>query len=210
MSLGRRPGTSVSLCRKGLPVTEPTAPSEPVLLAVVGGAHGLKGEVRVKSFTTDPEDLGTYGPLFDAKGARYTVLSARVQKNVVVARFVEVTDRTQAERLNGTELFVDRAVLPQEGEDEFYLADLVGLVARQTDGTVIGEVVAFHDFGAGDILEIAPQAGASVMIPFTQAAVPEIDLELGHLVVEPVAAGLEGAVEAREGGEDAELGGGSA
>ena len=184
-------------------MTDPKAPADPVLLGIVGGAHGIKGEVRVKSFTEDPEDLGAYGPLFDASGRRYTVQSARVQKNVVVARFAEVKDRNAAERLNGTELFVDRAALPEEGEGEFYQADLVGLVARLTDGTVIGEVVAFHDFGGGDLLEIAPDGGASVMIPFTEAAVPEVDLDLGFILVEPVAAGLSGAVEARE-GEDEE------
>ncbi len=161
-----------------------------VLLAVIGGAHGIKGEVRVRSFTADPEDIGAYGPLTDAKGRRYTVASARAQKNVVVVRFKEVADRNAAELLNGTELFVDRAALPEEGEDEFYQADLVGLVARLVDGTVIGEVVAFHDFGAGDILEIAPEQGSSVMIPFTEAAVPEVDLDLGFILVEPTAAGL--------------------
>ncbi|MFD2238664.1 ribosome maturation factor RimM [Aureimonas populi] len=186
-------------------VNEPSLPN-PVLLATIGGAHGIKGEVRVKSFTGEPEDIGAYGPLFDAKGARYTVKSARLSKTVVIVRFAEVADRNHAERLNGTELFVDRSVLPREGEDEFYHSDLVGLVARRLDGEVIGEVIAFHDFGAGDILEIAPDGGASVMIPFTLEAVPEVDLDLGHILVEPVAAGLEGAVEVREGdaieGED--------
>lgn len=178
----------------------------PVLIAVVGGAHGIRGEVRVKSFTEDPEDVGAYGPLFDAKGARYTVKSARFQKTVVIVRFAEVADRNHAERLNGTELFVDRSNLPDEGEDEFYQADLVGLVARTTDGAVIGEVVGFHDFGAGDILEIAPDGGASVMIPFTLQAVPEVDFDLGFILVEPVAAGLKDAVEVREGDADADEG----
>jgi 16S rRNA processing protein RimM len=176
-----------------------SAPTNPVLLATIGGAHGIRGEVRVRSFTEDPEEIGAYGPLFDGKGRRLTVKSARAQKNVVVVRFAEVSDRNAAEALNGTELFVDRSVLPAEGEDEFYLADLVGLVARTTGGSVIGEIVAFHDFGAGDILEIAPEGGTSTMIPFTKEAVPEIDLDLGFILVEPVAAGLEGAVEVREG-----------
>lgn len=169
-------------------MTEPA--SDLVLLAVIGGAHGIKGEVRVRSFTEDPEDVGAYGPLLDAKGRRYTVASARLQKTVVVVRFKEVADRNAAELLNGTELFVDRSALPEEGEDEFYQADLVGLVARTVDGTVIGEVTGFHDFGAGDILEIAPDQGTSIMIPFTEAAVPEVDLDLGFILVEPVAAGL--------------------
>ncbi|WP_062210797.1 ribosome maturation factor RimM [Aureimonas sp. AU12] len=185
-------------------MSETTSAPEPVLLGTIGGAHGIKGEVRVKSFTEDPEDIGAYGPLTDAKGKTFTVLSARTQKNVVVVRFAEVADRNEAERLNGTDLFVDRSKLPAEGEEEFYQADLVGLVARLTTGAVIGEIVAFHDFGGGDILEIAPENGASVMIPFTEIAVPQIDLDLGFIVVEPVAAGLEGAVEAREGDEDDE------
>lgn len=175
-----------------------------VLLGVCGGAHGIRGEVRVRSYTAEPEEIGAYGPLRDAKGRVFTVQSARRQKNVVVVRFKEVSDRNAAELLNGVELFVSREALPDEGEDEFYLADLVGLVARLTTGAVIGEVVGFHDFGAGDILEIAPENGASVMIPFTQAAVPEVDLELGFLVVDPVPAGLEGAVEARETDTDME------
>lgn len=180
----------------------PTMIEDPVLLATVGGAHGIRGEVRLRAYTEDPEDVGAYGPLVDKAGNRYTVASARAQKSVVVVRFKEVADRNAAEALNGTELFVPRASLPAEGDDEFYQADLVGLVARRTDGAVIGEIVAFHDFGAGDILEIAPEGGKSVMIPFTSEAVPEIDLDLGHILVEPVAAGLEGAVEVRDGEED--------
>ncbi len=158
----------------------------------------------MRAFTAEPEDVGAYGPLQDEAGNRFTVLSARTQKNVVVVRLKEVTDRNAAELLNGRELFVDRSALPEEGEDEFYQADLVGLVARLTTGAVIGEVVAFHDFGGGDILEIREDDRPSVMIPFTEAAVPEIDLDLGFILVEPVAAGLEGAVEAREGDEDAD------
>ena len=174
----------------------------PVLLATIGGAHGIKGEVRVKSFTADPEDVGAYGPLFDAKGGRYTVKSARFQKSVVIVRFAEIPDRNAAERLNGIDLFVDRSKLPEEGEDEFYQADLVGLVARTAEGEVIGEIVAFHDFGGGDILEIAREGAASIMIPFTSEAVPEVDFDLGHILVEPVAAGLKDAVEVREGEMD--------
>ncbi|WP_245396718.1 ribosome maturation factor RimM [Jiella sonneratiae] len=163
-----------------------------VLLAVIGGAHGIRGECRVKSFTDEPEALGRYGPLFDEKGNRYTVKSARPQKSVLLVRFAEVGDRTAAERLNGTELFVDRSVLPETGDaDEFYLDDLIGLSAISVSGEAIGRVVAVHNFGAGDILEIAPEAGPTVMIPFSEAAVPEIDVEAATITVEPVAAGLE-------------------
>lgn len=168
-----------------------TKPENPVLLGVVGGAHGLKGECRVRSFTENPVDLGAYGPLFDADGNRYTLKSARIQKNVVVVGFVEVEDRNHAERLNGRELFVDRSALPEpEASDEFYLGDLVGLAVETVSGAVVGTVVAFHDFGAGDIVEIKPPEGQTVMIPFSEAAVPKIDAERGVMIVEPFAAGL--------------------
>lgn len=161
-----------------------------VMLAVVGGAHGIRGECRVRAFTAEPTDIGAYGPLFDEKGNRYTVLSARQQKNVVVVRFKEVTDRNHAERLNGRELFVDREVLPEPDEDEFYLEDLIGLSVETVSGASVGEVVAFHDFGAGDIVEIRLGTGRTIMIPFSEAAVPEIDAERGLMIVEPGAAGL--------------------
>ncbi len=179
-------------------------PEEPsnvsrVLLGVVGGPHGIKGEVRIKSFTTDPTDIGAYGPLFDTEGNRYTIRSARVQKNVVVARIAEVADRNHAERLNGRELFIDRAALPEPGaDDEFYLEDLVGFAVETLAGEAIGTVLAFHHFGAGDIVEIAPTDGGNsrakgrtAMIPFSQGAIPEIDAERQVLIVDPVAAGLE-------------------
>ncbi|MCB8839619.1 ribosome maturation factor RimM [Aurantimonas sp. VKM B-3413] len=167
----------------------------PVLLAVIGGAHGIRGECRVKSFTEDPAALGAYGPLFDAKGNRYTVKSARPQKTMVLVRFVEVADRNHAERLNGTELFVERALLPDpEGDGEFYLDDLIGLSVETVAGEPVGTVVAVHNFGAGDIVEIAPAGGRTVMIPFSEAAVPEIDGERGLMIVEPGAAGLTEAV----------------
>ncbi|MER0237221.1 ribosome maturation factor RimM [Fulvimarina sp. MAC8] len=163
----------------------------PVLLGIVGGAHGVRGEVRVKSYTEEPTDLGAYGPLEDEKGNRYTVKSARAQKTVVVVKFDEVNDRNHAERLNGRELFVERALLPEpEERDEFYLDDLEGLAVETVSGEAVGIVVAVHNFGAGDILEVAPEEGATLMIPFSETAVPELDLEAGVLRVDPLAAGL--------------------
>ncbi|NDV87511.1 ribosome maturation factor RimM [Aurantimonas aggregata] len=190
---------------------QPSAPVNPVLLAVVGGAHGIKGECRVRSLTEDPTALGAYGPLFDASGNRYTVESARPQKNVVVVRFAEVQDRNHAERINGRELFVDRSVLPEpEDDDEFYLGDLVGLAVQTIAGEPVGKVVAFHDFGAGDIVEIQPPGGPTVMIPFSAAAVPELDVEAGVMIVDPVAAGLvETEDDDAPGPEEAEPSGGS-
>ena len=163
----------------------------PVLMATIGGAHGIQGECRVRSFTENPLDLGAYGPLSDAKGNQWTIKSVRPQKNVVLVRFAEISDRTAAERANGLELFVDRSVLPTPQEsDEFYLEDLEGLEARNSAGETIGRIVAVHNFGAGDILEIMPPAGASVMIPFSEAAVPQIDLDENMIVVDEEAAGL--------------------
>lgn len=163
----------------------------PVLLGVVGGAHGVRGEVRVKSYTDEPTDIGAYGPLQDETGNRYTVKSARAQKTVVVVKFDEVNDRNHAERLNGRELFVERSLLPEpEEDDEFYLDDLEGLSVETLAGEAVGIVVAVHNFGAGDILEVAPEEGATLMIPFSEAAVPELDLENGLMRVDPVAAGL--------------------
>ncbi|MBC8130851.1 MAG: ribosome maturation factor RimM [Rhizobiaceae bacterium] len=164
--------------------------ANPILLGVVGGAHGIRGEVRIRSFTEEPTDIKAYGPLFDAKGNRYTIKSARVQKTVVVVTIAEVTDRNHAERLNGTELFVDRSMLPQDDEDEFYQADMVGMAVETAAGEPVGTVFAFHDFGAGEVVEIKPARGPTVMIPFSEAAIPDIDMERRVMVVEPLAAGL--------------------
>ncbi|WP_425365051.1 ribosome maturation factor RimM [Fulvimarina endophytica] len=173
----------------------------PVLLGIVGGAHGIRGEVRVKSYTENPVDIGAYGPLRDERGNVYTIRQARVQKNVVVVTFEEVRDRNHAERLNGRELFVERALLPEpEEDDEFYLDDLEGLNVETLDGISIGIVSAVHNFGAGDILEVSPEKGSSVMIPFSEAAVPELDLDAGFLRIDPVAAGL--AATDEDGDED--------
>ena len=165
-------------------------PQNPILLGVVGGAHGIKGEVRIKSFTEDPTDIKAYGPLFDAKGNKYTIRTARIQKNVVVVTINEISDRNGAELLNGTELFVDRSALPEDDEDEFYQSDIVGMAVESVDGAAIGTVIAFHDFGAGEVIEIKPERGSSVMIPFSEAAVPDIDVERRVMIVEPLAAGL--------------------
>ena len=165
-------------------------PQNPILLGVVGGAHGIKGEVRIKSFTEDPTDIKAYGPLFDAKGNRYTIRTARIQKNVVVVTINEIAYRNGAELLNGTELFVDRSALPEDDEDEFYQSDIVGMAVESVDGAAIGTVIAFHDFGAGEVIEIKPERGSSVMIPFSEAAVPDIDVERRVMIVEPLAAGL--------------------
>ncbi len=158
--------------------------SRDVLLAVVLGAHGLKGEVRVKTFTATPEMLGAYGPLHAGDGRGLTVVSARAGKDgEAIAAFGEVADRNAAENLKGVELFVARGALPPAQSGEFYHADLVGLAAEDALGRRIGRVVAVHNYGASDVLVIARAGGDEVLIAFTRESVPEIDVDAGRLVV---------------------------
>ncbi|GHC74150.1 ribosome maturation factor RimM [Limoniibacter endophyticus] len=163
----------------------------PVQMALVGAAHGIKGEVRVRSFTGEPLALADYGPLFDQKGKSYTIKTARPQKDMLVVRFNEIADRTAAEALNGTALFVERSALPDDlEEDEFYYADLIGLTCIDETGDRFGKVLAVQDFGGGDLLEISQKTGGSAFVPFTSAAVPNIDLKKGEVLVDRQAAGL--------------------
>ncbi|MDP1730203.1 MAG: ribosome maturation factor RimM [Devosia sp.] len=153
----------------------------------IGSAHGLKGEVRIQSFTEDPLALADYGPLATNKpGLSVTILSARTSTNVLIAMIEGVNDRTAAEKLNGVELYLDRASLPEtEDEDDFYHADLIGLEARLDSGAVLGEVIAVPNFGAGDLIEIRdPRSGDTYLYPFTRKVVPEIHLKAGYLVIE--------------------------
>lgn len=157
-----------------------------VLLGVVIGAQGVRGEVKVKTFTGEPEAIGDYGPLQDASAARKFQLKVlRLSKgDVVIARIKGVEDRNAAEALKGTELHVLRSALPQAGEGEFYFADLVGLTAMMS-GRVLGSVTAVHNYGAGDMLEVKTDSGRSAMVPFTDDAVPDVDLAAGTVTVEP-------------------------
>jgi 16S rRNA processing protein RimM len=159
-----------------------------VCVGVVLAAHGLRGEVKVKTFTEDPASIAAYGELADAKGRRYRLTRARAVPGGVVAAMAGVNDRGLAEALRGTRLFVERARLPATAEDEFYHADLIGMTAQDADGAELGRVVAVHNFGAGDILEIAVAgAGETSMIPFTRECVPVVDLGARRLtVVAPV------------------------
>lgn len=167
-------------------------PDNPVLMGVIGAPHGVRGELRVKSYTADPLALGDYGTLYDAQGRAFDVTDIRPAKTVVVVRFAQVTDRGQAEALNGVELYIDRDQLPDEAldEDEFFVADLVGLNALDENGARIGEVIAVHNFGAGDLLEIAPATASggiarkrAFLVEFSRETVPEIDFEAGTLTL---------------------------
>lgn len=162
--------------------------SRKLLMGRIGAAHGIKGEVRIQSFTEDPLAIMDYGPLATNKpGLSIEILDARTTTNVLVARIKGVPDRNAAEKLNGVELYIDRDLLPQiEDEDDFYHADLIGLDARLADGTRLGEIIAVPNFGAGDMLEIRGKSGGETrFIPFTKAAVPEVHIGAGYVVVEP-------------------------
>ncbi len=165
-------------------------PENPVQMAVIGAAHGIRGEVRVKTFTGDPLALADYGPLYAKDGRAFEIAGIRPAGTVVVVRFKGVDDRGAAEALAGTELSVDRSALPDEEEDEFYHADLVGLAVKDAAGAVLGKVVAVQNFGGGDILDLTLGTRKGVLIPFSKAAVPEVSVAGGFVRIDPVAAGL--------------------
>jgi 16S rRNA processing protein RimM len=156
-----------------------------VLLGRIAGAHGLKGEVVVHAYTEFPEDIAAYGPLSDTEHRREIALTVlRVSDKGVIARVAGVGDRTQAEALKGTELWVARDRLPDADDGEFYHADLIGLAAVAPDGTPVGTVVAVQNFGASDLLEIRPEGSRRTeLVAFTTDFVPEIDIAGGRVVV---------------------------
>ena len=156
-------------------------------VGVITAPHGVRGQVRVKSFTAEPGDIARYAPLVDTDGEReYRLEFVGHAKGVLLASVDGVRDRNAAETLRGAELFIDRDTLSEpEDEDEFYHADLVGLAAVRPDGSAYGTVKALHDFGAGDMIEFELANNSDVILPFTRAVVPEIDLEQNRLVVDP-------------------------
>ncbi len=155
-----------------------------VLLAAVMGAQGLKGEVKVKTFTAAPDALPRYGKLHARDGRTFTITAFRPSKQgEAVISFAEVRDRNAAEALQGTELFVSRDALPPPDEDEFYHADLIGLEARDSEGRVIGKVAGVHNFGASDVIELTRDDGDSVHLAFTRETVPVIKIAEGYILV---------------------------
>ncbi|MBR0791355.1 ribosome maturation factor RimM [Bradyrhizobium manausense] len=155
-----------------------------ICVARIGAAHGVRGAVKLWTFTEDPFAVKRYGPLLSKDGKRqFELAQAREAKDHLVATFKGVTTRDEAERLNGIELYVAREKLPVTDEDEYYHADLIGLAAVTTDGDALGRVLAIHNFGAGDIIEIAPLKGATMLLPFTNAVVPEVDIAGGRVVI---------------------------
>ena len=155
-----------------------------VLLAQIGAAHGIRGEVRIKPFG-DADMLDRYGPLYDAQGRSYEITAMRPQKTVLVVRFRGIDSREAAEALNGVKLFVDRSALPVPEEDEFYLSDLIGLRTVSPEGEMLGKVVEVHDFGAGDILEVRLANGKSELFAFTRENFPDIRIAQGEITFVP-------------------------
>jgi len=167
-----------------------------VCLGVITGARGLKGDVWIKSFTANPEDIAAYGPVSDQSGERhYRIQVVGQAKGQMVARIEGIEDRTAAEALKGEKLFVPREALPAPDEDEYYHADLIGLraVMARPDGQTeredsdLGRVRAVHEFGAGTLVEIQGPGSSAHMVPFTREAVPVVDLAAGRLLIAPIA-----------------------
>jgi 16S rRNA processing protein RimM len=161
-------------------------PDSRIQLGVIGRAHGVRGLVKVTSHTADPADLTAYGPLSDADGRLLTLRWKAVGVAEVTRHVdgvpVKVTDRAQAEKLTNTKLFVDRSALPPADEDEYYLTDLIGLSVTDPAGRALGTVSVVHDYGAGASLEVA-RSGVPLIVPFTAACVPTVDIAGGSLVV---------------------------
>jgi 16S rRNA processing protein RimM len=160
-----------------------------VVVAQIGAAHGIKGEVRLKSFTQDAMAVAAYGPLTAADGRSFEIEAIRpaagTSPDMMVVRLKGVRDRTAAEKLTNLELSVAAERLPPPAVDEFYHSDLIGLSAMTIDGKLLGAIVAVPNYGAGDLIEIASAEGSTILVPFTQSAVPEIDIAGGRVIVVP-------------------------
>ena len=175
--------------------------SRRILVGRFGAPHGIRGEVRLQSFTQEPKAIAGYSPLAASDGRAFTLVSVRLVKdNMLVARVAGISDRTAAEGLTGLELTVDRAALPPPDADEFYIADLVGMRAVDSAGEAIGTIIGVPNYGGGDLVEVRPVAGGETLLfPFTRAVVPEIDFAAGSLTIVPPA-----ETDAEEGDEDGE------
>lgn len=157
-----------------------------ICVAAIAGSFGVRGEVRLKSFTADPAAVGDYGPLTTSDGKTVTVKITRPIKNGFAARLTGVGTKEQADELKGVQLFAPRDALPDLPDDEFYHTDLIGLQVLDTGGKELGVVRAVHDHGAGDLLEIfGPGLKSTVLLPFTRDAVPTVDLKAGRIIADP-------------------------
>jgi 16S rRNA processing protein RimM len=167
------------------PAPDPDPDDKRICVARIGAAHGTTGEVRLWSFTAEPRAIARYGPLATADGRTIEIASIRTGKEFLIARITGVTDRNGAERLRNLDLFIPRDRLPPPASDEYYHADLIGLAAQDRDGKALGTVIAVHNFGAGDLLEIVPARGETLLLPFTAEVAPEVDIAGGRIVIDP-------------------------
>jgi 16S rRNA processing protein RimM len=160
---------------------------ERICVGRIGAAHGTRGEVKLWSFTAEPLAIAGYGALESEDGTRsFEIEALRPAKDFLVARFAGVPDRTAAEQLRNIDLYVARERLPAPEADEFYHADLIGLAVVDRRDVTLGAVAAVHNFGAGDLIEVRPaRGGMTVMLPFTEAIVPLVDVAAGRIVVDP-------------------------
>lgn len=158
--------------------------SHKICVGVIMGAHGVRGEVRLRSFTDDSNAIFSYKPVTDEEEKRVFAPKRKgAMKDHFIASLKGVTNREEAEALRGTKLYVDRSVLPSAGKGEYYEADLVGLAVKTSDGKTLGKVLALHDFGAGAFLEIEPVKGKNFMLPFTDDFVPVVDVAKGFVQI---------------------------
>ncbi|MBX9778461.1 MAG: ribosome maturation factor RimM [Xanthobacteraceae bacterium] len=167
-----------------------TPRAQRICVAQIGAPHGVRGEVKLWPFTQDPVAVRDYGPLETEDGAtRFEIETLRAANDHLVVRLKGVNDRDAAERLTNTKLFVARERLPEtEADDEYYHADLIGLAVVDSDGNTLGRVAAIHNFGAGDLVEVKPEQGnTTVLLPFTEAAVPAVDIAGKQIVVDAAA-----------------------
>jgi 16S rRNA processing protein RimM len=157
-----------------------------ICVGAIAGSYGVKGEVRLKSFCSDPEAIAAYGPLFTEDGSRsFRVTLTRPVAGGLGARLSGVTSKEAADALKGTGLYVDRDRLPPPGDEEYYHADLIGMEVRDTGGVLLGQLSAVHNHGAGDLIEVqGPGLEASLLLPFTRAVVPTVDLVARRIVVD--------------------------
>jgi len=160
-----------------------------ICVGQIGAAHGVRGEVRLRSFTSEPEAITRYGPLESEDGRIFAIESMRPAKDHFVARIAGIASRHAAEQLTNIKLYVPRERLPEPAQSgEFYHADLVGLAVVDRGGHSLGTVIAVHNFGAGDLIEVRPDAGGNTqLVPFDEATVPEIDIAAGRMVIDPPA-----------------------
>ena len=157
-----------------------------ICVAQFGAAHGVRGEIALRSFTEQPADFSRYGPLSNKDGTRvFEITQNRAAKDHFIVRVAGIDDRDAAQALRNVELYVARDKLPPPSDDEFYHADLIGLAAATSDGATLGTVSAVYNFGAGDVIEIRPATGDALLVPFTRTAVPAIDFAARRITVDP-------------------------